>query len=153
MELKFTIFGNPKTKKNSQRIVMVGKYPRIIQSKEYLAYEKQATAQLLKSINSLRDSEMGCAFPISSPVNVKAVYYRLTLRRVDITNLESALMDILVKAGVLEDDNFKIVVSTDGSRVRHDKQNPRTEITITDAIETENKTQKPTGFSQEKTDE
>lgn len=50
--------------------------------------------------------------------------------KVDITNLHSALHDILVKVGVLEDDNYKIVASTDGSRVFVDEGNPRTEVEI-----------------------
>ena len=130
MEYKFTIYGDPKTKKNSQRVVMCGKYPKILQSKEYIAYEKLAVAQLLKAV----ETQTASAFsPIKTPVNVCAVYYRQTHRQVDLTNLESALMDILVKAEILQDDNCKIVVSTDGSRVQFDKNCPRTEITITDS--------------------
>ena len=68
---------------------------------------------------------------IDYPVNVKATYYMPTKCKVDIVNLHSALHDILVKCGVLKDDNCRIVVSTDGSRVRYDKENPRTEIEIT----------------------
>ena len=45
-------------------------------------------------------------------------------------NLHSALHDVLVEVGVLEDDNSQIVVSTDGSRVLYDKHNPRTEVEI-----------------------
>ena len=37
---------------------------------------------------------------------------------------------MLVKYGVIEDDNSRIIVSMDGSRVRYDKENPRTEVTI-----------------------
>jgi Holliday junction resolvase RusA-like endonuclease len=53
-----------------------------------------------------------------------------TQRRVDLANLIEALQDILVAAHVLADDNCKIVVSTDGSRVFYDKSNPRTEVEI-----------------------
>lgn len=67
---------------------------------------------------------------IDYAVNVKAVYYMQTRRKVDITNLHNALHDILVHYGVLADDNMKIVVFTDGSRVKYDKLNPRTEVTI-----------------------
>ena len=56
-----------------------------------------------------------------------------THRRVDQVNLLEATLDILVEYGVLADDNSNIVVSHDGSRVLYDKNNPRTEITITDA--------------------
>jgi Holliday junction resolvase RusA-like endonuclease len=51
-------------------------------------------------------------------------------RKCDLTNLNEALHDILVKCGVLKDDNSKIVAATDGSRVLYDKQNPRTEVYI-----------------------
>lgn len=46
------------------------------------------------------------------------------------TNLLEAVDDILVKAGILEDDNYKVLASHDGSRVFVDRKNPRTEIYI-----------------------
>ena len=64
------------------------------------------------------------------PYNVKCLYYMPTRRKVDKTNLESAIMDILVDARILKDDNSSIVAATDGSRVMYDKENPRTEIFI-----------------------
>lgn len=45
-------------------------------------------------------------------------------------NLEQALLDVMVKYGVLIDDNCKVVQSMDGSYVDYDKENPRTEVTI-----------------------
>ena len=54
-------------------------------------------------------------------------------RKVDLTNLLEAADDALVTAGVLADDNSKIVVSHDGSRVLLDRDKPRTEIYITEA--------------------
>ena len=45
-------------------------------------------------------------------------------------SLLQSTQDILVKYGVLADDNFNIVYSLDGTRVDFDKVNPRTEITI-----------------------
>ena len=71
---------------------------------------------------------------IDQPVNVQAVYYMPTRHRVDITNLLSATHDLLVDAGILEDDNSKIVVGVDGSRVLYDKFNPRVEIVISKAM-------------------
>ena len=120
--IKFTIGVEPKTKKNSQQVVMIKGRPRIIQGKAYRDYEKAA----LPFCPDLH---------IDYPVNIKATYYRRKHHRVDITNLESALMDILVKAGTLKDDSVSIVVSTDGSRVKYDPENPRTEIEITEANE------------------
>lgn len=67
---------------------------------------------------------------INYPVNIKALYYMPTRRKVDLINLHSALHDCLVKANVLYDDNCGIIISTDGSRVFYDKDNPRTEVYI-----------------------
>ena len=120
--IKFTIELPPVTKKNSQQLIVnrtSGK-PRIIPSKKYREYESGA-GWFLKPLG------------IDYPINIKALYYMPSRRRVDITNLESALCDVLVKHGVIKDDNCKILVSTDGSRVRYDKEHPRTEIYITKA--------------------
>lgn len=70
-------------------------------------------------------------------MNVRCVYYMKTARRVDLANLIEATCDILVKAKVLADDNSQIVAAHDGSRVEHDKKNPRVEIWI-EEMEDEN---------------
>lgn len=53
-----------------------------------------------------------------------------TKRRVDLNNLHNALHDILVHYQIIDDDNSEVIAATDGSRVRYDKEFPRTEITI-----------------------
>lgn len=118
--IKFTIPLVPVTKKNHQRIIRVRNRPVVIPSKQYKKYEADC-------IYFMPDIEA-----ISNKVNVKAVYYMPTRRRVDLTNLHEALHDILVHYNVLSDDNCNIVHSTDGSYVDYDKYNPRTEVTITE---------------------
>ena len=91
---------------------------------------------LYAHLHSIASMKKDCAvllkpFGIDQPVNIAAKFYMPTKRRVDLTNLNEALHDILVKYGVLVDDNAKIIVSTDGSRVFCDKTSPRTEIIIT----------------------
>jgi Holliday junction resolvase RusA-like endonuclease len=126
--LKLEILGEPRTKKNSQRILYKGarcpvckqgRYPFVAPSEAFERYEQAALWQLRRSNT-----------PIAVPVNVKCVYYMGTHRRVDLCNLLEATCDILTNAGVLADDNSHIVVSHDGSRVRYDKINPRVEIEI-----------------------
>ena len=122
--MKLTIYGNPVTKKNSQRILYkFTKFGRktsfIAPSKAYVDYETDCLRQIKRPHS-----------PISARVNVRCVYYMKTARRVDLANLIEATTDILVKAHVLEDDNSKIVAAHDGSRVDYDKQNPRVEIWI-----------------------
>lgn len=118
--MTITIPLTPVTKKNSQRIVLVKGRPMVIPSAKYKEYEKACSLYVHKRI-----------VPIDIPVNVRCMYYMPTHRRVDLVNLEECTLDILVKYGVLADDNSNIVVAMDGSRVLYDKENPRTEITIT----------------------
>lgn len=69
---------------------------------------------------------------IDYPVNIECHFYMGTHRKCDLTNLLEAIDDVLVKVGVLSDDNFTILQSHDRSRVHYDKDNPRTEIIITE---------------------
>ena len=120
--MKITIELQPITKKNSQQILVnrrTGR-PFISPSAKYKAFEKAAGYYITPPED-----------PIEYPVNVKAVYYMKDRRRVDLVNLQEATLDILVKWGVLKDDHSGIVASMDGSRVFVDRDNPRTEITIT----------------------
>lgn len=113
----------PVTKKNSQRIMVnktTGK-PFIMPSSKYLQYEQAARCFLCPPSDG----------PIDYPVNVKCVFYMPSRRKADLTNLLEAADDLLVAAGILADDNYKIVTGHDGSRCLVDKDNPRTEITIT----------------------
>lgn len=128
-EIQITIPFAPVSKKNHQQIVRIGGVPRVIQSKQYREYEK-ATLPHLRMIWKA----FGKA-PIGEPVNVQMTFYMPTRRKVDLVNLQEAALDVLVKGEVLEDDNCKIVVTMDGSRVSYDKKNPRTEIIITEGGE------------------
>ena len=110
---------SPVTKKNSQQIVRAGRRLIVVPSAAYKKYENMCKA-FIRPLDR----------PIDSPVNVECVYYMPTRRKVDLVNLQEATLDVLVKHGVLADDNSKIVVSMDGSRVYYDKHNPRTEICI-----------------------
>ena len=125
--LKFAIFGEPRTKKNSQQIflkkVKGREIPFISPSKKYKEYEQSARRQIKPPLK-----------PISGPISVKCLYYMPTKRAVDLTNLLEATDDILVKAEVITDDNAKVIVSHDGSRVFFGhKGNPHVVITITAA--------------------
>ena len=130
-EMRITLYGDPRSKKNSQRPVPIknkktGKtYTKLLPSEAYEKYEKDCHKQITG------DKKCG----ITQPVNVRCIYYMQTLRSVDLVNLQEGTLDLLVHAGVLNDDNRNIVASMDGSRVLYDKNNPRVEITITDAEE------------------
>lgn len=121
-KIKITLYGRPVTKKNGQTIIKNKKTgrPIIVQKKGYRDYERDCLRQITGKHK----------LNISYPVNVKAIYYMPDRRRVDLTNLLEATDDILVRAGVLADDNVSIIKGHDGCRVFIDEDNPRVEIEI-----------------------
>lgn len=121
MRLEFTIPINPQTKKNHSQIISVGGRPRLIPSKQYIQYEKDC-APFIPRLPK----------PIDYPVTVEAHFYKNNRRAYDLVNALQALLDILVKYGVLADDNMQVVFSVDGSRAGYDKTAPRTEVVIYD---------------------
>lgn len=126
--IKFTIPLQPISKKNSQQILVnksTGR-PFIMPSKAYKLYER-AAAMFIPCPKQ----------PINYAVNVKCFFYMKTHRKCDLTNMLEAIDDIMVKCGLLEDDNFTIIESHDGSRVLYDKENPRTEVEIVSIKEVE----------------
>lgn len=121
--ISFIIKGEPRTKKNSQRI-MRNRSGRtfIIPSQQYQDYEKAFIEQAVnEGVEGLK---------IDESVNIKCLFYMHTRRKVDLTNLLSGAMDCMVSAEIIADDNCKIATANDGSRVFYDKENPRTEIKI-----------------------
>ncbi len=118
--MKIVLTGDPRTKKNSARILRSGSgTPFVAPSKAFVEYQTACLWQIRSPPE-----------PISAPVNVRCVYYMATRHKVDLANLLEATCDILVKAGVLADDNSRIVAAHDGSRVDYDKTAPRAEIWI-----------------------
>ena len=123
IDIKFTIPLPPVSKKNSQQILVnrsTGR-PFIMPSKKYKEYEAEA-GWFIPKVETIRTA-----------VNVKCLFYMPTRRRCDLPNMLESIDDIMVKYGLLEDDNFTIIQSHDESRVLYDKERPRTEIHITDA--------------------
>ena len=120
-EIRFTIPINPTTKKNSSMIVTNKKTnrPFIMPSKQFSKYEREC----LKYLPKIDTIDYG--------VNIECHFYMLTRRKCDLTNLLEAIDDVLVKGGIISDDNCTIVVSHDKSRVHYDKNNPHVEVIIT----------------------
>ncbi len=125
LPIHFTVDLIPISKKNSQQILTnktTGR-PFIMPSKKYKEYEKNALWFIPKGRM------------IDEPVNVQCLFYMPTHRKCDLVNMQEAILDVMVKAGLLADDNYSIVQSMDGSRVLYDKNSPRTEVYITKAKE------------------
>lgn len=119
--MKIVINEPPRSKKNSMQIIRLGSRYSLTQSKQYKEYKRSCAKYLTGVVET----------PINIPVVVRCEYYMPTRRRVDLTNLMAATHDLLVDYGILADDNRDVIASVDGSRVYYEKDNPRTEITIT----------------------
>lgn len=99
------------SKKNSQQLIFAGGKPRIIQSNNYLQFERDC-AYFLKKY----------AKHIDYPINLKCTFYVPDKRKRDLSNLLNAIQDVLVKYDVIADDNYSIVESVDGSRIKYEKR-------------------------------
>ncbi len=124
MRIEFTIPVRPATKKNSGQIIQVKGRIILIPSKQYKQFEKDCLPYLYR----VKDT----AGVINYPVNVQCLFFTETKRKIDLPNLLNAIDDAMVKSGLIIDDNRDIIAAHDGSRVFHDKFNPRIEIKITE---------------------
>jgi Holliday junction resolvase RusA-like endonuclease len=118
-EFTITIQGNPAVKKNSPKIIKMGKTYSIRTSDIYDEWAAKALFQLEKQKPG---------FTIDSPVHVEAHFYRNTKVRADLSNLYEGFQDCFTLSGIWVDD--MLIESHDGSRKHYDKENPRIEVTV-----------------------
>lgn len=129
--IRFTIFGEPASKANSRKIVMIAGHPSVIKGEKALAYERDA----------LRQIPPAARVQINGPVSITLRIFYAT-ERPDLD--ESLILDVL-------QDRFKTVGKGEARRrelvqkgvymndrqvrekhVYHaiDRKNPRTEVLI-----------------------
>lgn len=118
---QLVIYGRPTTKKNSSRVIKIGKHSRVLPSKAFKDYESDALKQLLFFRKRCYTS---------GPVSIRCRYYMPDFRSwPDLVGLLQATSDILTTAGIIDDDMW--IVDYDGSRIAGvDKKSPRVEIEI-----------------------
>ena len=119
--MQITISGRPVPKKNNPRIVGQGRgFIRLIPSKAWVEYEKQALKQLMVYGNVY----------VPGAVHVQARYFLPNYAHwPDLANLMAGTGDLLETAGIIPND--RRIVSWNGSAIWGiDKANPRVEIII-----------------------
>ena len=123
-EIHLTIPGNVVSKKNSKIACMVGgrnctRRPMILPSKAYTIWEKQSRLFLWGNGQTMSPT-------LTCPVHIEAHFYcKGTLP--DLSGAMESIADCL--EGLIY-ENDRQIYSWDGSRVHHDKANPRTEVVI-----------------------
>jgi len=124
MELKYksidiTLPGDTTSKKNSKRVFMRGKFPVVLSSKRHEDWHSDLSKTLSLPQLNIELTEL-----------VTINFYFATKRLSDISNKAESIMDFLVDAGVLKDDNHIIVPNLNISFGGYDKENPRAEVVI-----------------------
>lgn len=93
---KIVITGETPSKKNSKIISCRGSRPLLFPSSKYVSWHRDALQQIatLEKINSKK---------------ISLTFFAGNNRKFDLTNKAESIMDTLVDAGLLEDDNYSIV--------------------------------------------
>lgn len=115
--------GETPSKKNSRVLLKNG---RNIPSAAYRKWHEGAVAELLA-----QRMRAGVYKPLEGPVSVSLAFTHGDLRRRDGDNGASSILDTLVDAGVLSDDNWNVVREINVIN-RYDKNNARCDIAIND---------------------
>lgn len=94
--MKLIIYGSTPSKKNSKIISCRGNRPCLFPSAKYTEWHKDALLQLKGKENIKANS-------------ITLTFYAEDNRKFDLTNKAESIMDTLVDAGLLEDDNYSVV--------------------------------------------
>lgn len=123
------------------RLVVTGEVPSLKNSKQIFVNKRTGKPFITSSTNSKKWqteakrqlTEQFAGYKVSGyPINVALTFYYSTKRRKDLDNSCSSVMDALVAAGVLEDDDINHVDTISISFGGYDKQAPRVEIYLDD---------------------
>lgn len=122
MELRITIPGAPRTKKNHGELVRVGGKRKLLPSRSWRAWCAAALPGLRQAVAQLRGT-----LPLQQAVNCTAIFYRDAARG-DAVGYYQGLADILEEGGIVGDDKW--IVSWNGSRLETDRSDPRVELVL-----------------------
>ena len=112
---KIIIYGNAPSKKNSKIISCRGNRPCLFPSANYTKWHKDALLQL----TGKKRIEVN---------EITITFFAGDNRKFDLTNKAESIMDTLVDAGLLEDDNYSVIGKLTLVFGGVDKKNCRCEI-------------------------
>lgn len=120
-----TIYGELYSSKNSRNTIKIGKRLIPLKSKKAEHQEKDFALQL----SALRMKFLKEVRGISFPLKLQFKIYRRTNGRFDYVNIVQGLLDAMVRARLIADDDATHVIPS-FAPYEKDQANPRTEITV-----------------------
>lgn len=122
--MKIVIKGNIPAQKNNKQI-----YVNRATGKPFVASNSNVTEWKKDALWQLKQYDLVVT---EYPVSMTIVFYVKDNRRKDMDNMLTSIQDVLVKAGIIEDDSWQFVrpITIDCAGI--DKDNPRAEIWIDD---------------------
>lgn len=119
--MKLTIHGNTPSQKNNKEIAMRKDGTRFVRSNDRVkAWQQTAIQELALQFRGYKVTDY--------PISINLVFYFDNNRRHDLDNAAGGVMDALVKAAILEDDNVHFVECLTLQYGGIDKTNPRCEV-------------------------
>ncbi len=97
-----------------------------------------------RAIAQLYEKRANLTIPSGNKLIVELLFYSSTARGEDLDNKANSIMDLLVKAKIIPDDNWNVIPKLILEYGGKDKDNPRCEITIYEQIRTK-ETETPQG--------
>lgn len=120
-QLTIILPGSIRSKKNSKRIFGRGRFKKVLPSEAYCEWEERARNSM--ELQLPREFKL---FSSDDLLHVAVFAYYKGIKP-DLSGVLESVGDCL--EGIIY-SNDKLISSWDGSRLIHDKKNPRTEITI-----------------------
>ncbi len=118
-KLKIVFQGIPPSKKNSKQWIFRGGRRYLVPSENHNAWHEE-NMWLLKKVKS----------KFETVSIIKIVFYPKDKIRRDLTNVTESLMDILVDAGIIKDDNWFVVAEINLKLGEVVSENARVELEI-----------------------
>ena len=112
-------------KKNNMKPIKRGNRTYLVQNERYQLFSDLFDLEIIKQKDRIPKE------PISQKCNVQMIITRGDKRKTDLVNNENAILDKLVDNKILEDDNYTIVTSMDGSTMKYEKDVNKIYIKIT----------------------
>lgn len=114
LDITFKLPGRVASKKNSKRLIRAGGRTIPISSKAFARYQALTIPFLWTQMKALTKKE-GILFPLDEPLRVVCGFI-YTGNEPDGDNAQSAIWDILQKAGVITDDG--LIIEWEGGKTR-----------------------------------